>query len=216
MVSREEPGWYLGASNRMCPLYNDLTVYHTLAPTTTPGETLDKIIDPISPIFSHLGRENNVSFDFIPVDIGDSGETFQNVDLNIGLESIETPEDKLATVCYLTPDSSASIEQSVENMEKSVQPLMIKNNPPWKKHTISHPRSTRYSRLSKEQLPPHSYGLVHKHIQPVSEDPNGAHQCVYVIRENSICRRSFNLKSEAKAHVAEEHFKKNTKFECCW
>ncbi|KIJ25615.1 hypothetical protein M422DRAFT_273431 [Sphaerobolus stellatus SS14] len=200
----------------MDPLYNDLTAHHTLTPTTTPGETLDEIIDSISPIFSNPGRENNVSFDFIPVNTGDSEGAFQNVDLNIGLESVEKPEDKSATVCYLTPDSSAStsvIEQSVENTEKSVQPLRITDSPAWKKHTTSHPRCTRYSRLSKEQLPPHSYDLVHKHIQPVSEDPNGAHQCVYAIRENSICSRSFNLKSEAKAHVAEEHFKKNTKFE---
>ncbi|KIJ25740.1 hypothetical protein M422DRAFT_273261 [Sphaerobolus stellatus SS14] len=96
------------------------------------------------------------------------------------------------------------------------QGLRIKDNPVWKTYTTSHPRSTRYSRLNKKQLPPHSYDLVHKHIQPVSEDPNGAHQCVYAIRENSICRRPFNLKSEAKDHVAEDHFKRNAKFECCW
>ncbi|KIJ45304.1 hypothetical protein M422DRAFT_251483 [Sphaerobolus stellatus SS14] len=183
-------------------------------------ETLDKIISlNISPIFSNLERENNVSFDFIPVETEGSGGAFQDVDLNIGLESVETPEDKSATVCYLTPDSSAStsvIEQSAENAEKFVRPLRIKDNSPWKKHTTSHPCSTRYSRLSKKQLPPHSYDLVHKYIQPVSEDPNGAHQCVYAIRENSICRRSFNLKSEAKDHVVEDHFKRNAKFECCW
>ncbi|KIJ45301.1 hypothetical protein M422DRAFT_251480 [Sphaerobolus stellatus SS14] len=103
--------------NGMYPLYNDLTAYHTLAPTTTPCETPDKIIDPNSPRFSNLGRENNVSFDFIPVDTRDSGEGFQDVDMSIGPESVETPEDKSATVCYLTPDSSAStsvVEQSAE------------------------------------------------------------------------------------------------------
>ncbi|KIJ45297.1 hypothetical protein M422DRAFT_251476 [Sphaerobolus stellatus SS14] len=176
----------------MEPLQIDLSAFHTLAPATT-GETLDRIINSnIPPIFPNLGRENNVSSDFIPSDTGDLGEAFQGVDLNI------------------EPGASTSIiKQSAEGK--------IKDKSAWKKHTTSHPRSTpnRYSRLSKKQLLPHSYNLVHKHIQPLSEDPNGAHQCVYAIRENSICRRSFNVESEAKDHVVKEHFKKNTKFECC-
>ncbi|KIJ45298.1 hypothetical protein M422DRAFT_30147 [Sphaerobolus stellatus SS14] len=205
--------------------YKDFGAYlrHSLATSTKSGSVFDNSVRtspfPASPSGGH---QNNESF-FPSLEVESSEEDgVQDLDINIDAETVE--ENIPAIISHLLPDSTnTSIIQSQQEAEMAGKDVNNKNininSPQLQEHT-SHPipqAPIRYSRLSKRQLPPHSYDLVNKHLRPFSNDPNGAHQCIYPIRNNSICRRSFSLKSEAKDHFAEDHFKKNTKFEChCW
>ncbi|KIJ25614.1 hypothetical protein M422DRAFT_273430 [Sphaerobolus stellatus SS14] len=131
--------------------------------------------------------------------------------MNVG--SVEENIRATALHSLVISDSTptSGIEQTADS--ESGQHHDIKANSA-QEHT-AHPVPAHFVRSNKKQFPPHSYGLVHKHMQPLS-DPNSLYQCIYAIRENSICRRTFSPKSEVKDHVAEDYFKKNTKFECCW
>ncbi|KIJ45305.1 hypothetical protein M422DRAFT_251484 [Sphaerobolus stellatus SS14] len=201
--------------------YIDSSDYNVLAPTTDPTDpTFDSIgvVSNHCPMSPSVGHQNNGnSFDFtitsLEVETGSEGEAVQNVNMNA--ESVE--ENIRATVLHslVISDSTptSGIEQTADSiMKESVQHHDIKADSA-QEHT-AHPVPAHFFRLSKKQFPPHIYDLVHKHMQPLS-DPNSLYQCIYAIRENSICRRTFSPKSEVKDHVAEEYFKKNTKFECC-
>ncbi|KIJ45307.1 hypothetical protein M422DRAFT_251486 [Sphaerobolus stellatus SS14] len=193
----------------------DISVYYTLSSPTKSSlsESVDRTIDDsnLFPIFSNFGRQNFTVACIAP-ETNNSVGAVQNGNTNVESESasVEEADKPYSTSLLSTPKGPSQTEAVGE----AVQHLNGNANSAWQDHT-SHPMPARYSRLSKEQLPPQSYKLVFKHLQPLSEDPNGTHQCLYAIRDNSICRRSFSLKREAKDHVFEAHFKKNTKFECC-
>ncbi|KIJ25612.1 hypothetical protein M422DRAFT_273428 [Sphaerobolus stellatus SS14] len=193
----------------------DISVYYTLSSPTKSSlsESVDRTIDDsnLFPIFSNFGRQNFTVACIAP-ETNNSVGAVQNGNTNVESESASVEEaDKPYSTSLLSAPKSPS---QTEALGEAVQHLNGNANSAWQDHT-SHPIPARYSRPSKEQFPPQSYKLVFKHLQPLSEDPNGTPQCLYAIRDNSICRRSFSLKREAKDHVIEAHFKKKTKFECC-
>ncbi|KIJ25307.1 hypothetical protein M422DRAFT_273725 [Sphaerobolus stellatus SS14] len=132
----------------------------------------------------------------------------RQVDLGNNLNPVPSQVNvKNVTVTQFAPHSSATNEGQTNTRNTSTGSPTASTEA-----SQAGPTHNSYCRLSAENLPPYNYDIALNNIAPLSGDPDGAHQCLYICRR-SVCRRSFKYALDAMLHVAEDHLA-NVRFKC--